>query len=83
MTEVTNEPNGAHSSPPPTNRDITHLLKSRTVCQKTTLGHAKLWRKVSEGTFPEPIKIGNGRVGWCLEEVEEWLKNQKIKPNSE
>ena len=45
---------------------------SRTVNKSSTT----LWRDVNAGTFPAPIQVGIGRVGWLKSEVQEWIKNR-------
>jgi predicted DNA-binding transcriptional regulator AlpA len=34
---------------------------------------ATIWRKVKEGTFPEPIKLGERITAWRVEDIEAWL----------
>lgn len=34
---------------------------------------ATLWRKVSDGTFPKPLKLSVGVTAWQVGEVRAWL----------
>ena len=37
---------------------------------------ATLWRKVREGTFPAPLKLGPAISAWCVGDVRAWLRAQ-------
>ncbi|MBP2444834.1 helix-turn-helix transcriptional regulator [Rhizobium leguminosarum] len=45
---------------------------------KTTKGvpycKASLYRKISTGEFPRPIRLGENRVAWLESEVDTWIK---------
>jgi prophage regulatory protein len=45
---------------------------SRTVNKSSTT----LWRDVNAGTFPAPVQVGAGRIGWFKSEVMEWMRNR-------
>ena len=49
------------------------LLTRRQVEQACGLSRSSIYRKMREGTFPEPIKIGARAVRWPAHELEEWL----------
>lgn len=34
---------------------------------------ATIWRKVKDGTFPKPVKLGERITAWKIEDVDEWL----------
>jgi predicted DNA-binding transcriptional regulator AlpA len=36
-----------------------------------------LWRKVKNGTFPKPIKLGENITAWLLDDVSEWIEVKK------
>lgn len=50
------------------------ILRQPLVCEKTGRADATLWKDVSEGTFPPPIRIGPRAVGWRESEVNAWLE---------
>ena len=52
------------------------ILKLPTVMEKTGCGRSTIYKKISEGDFPTPIKLGERSVGWVEAEVDEWLDRQ-------
>jgi prophage regulatory protein len=50
------------------------ILRLPEVKARTGLSRSTIYLRVSEGTFPEPIKLGDRAVGWVEAEVEEWLR---------
>jgi prophage regulatory protein len=54
---------------------IEGLLSRREVIRRTTLSGPTLWRRIKDGSFPPPLKIGPGRVAWPASDVERWLSN--------
>ena len=34
---------------------------------------ATIWRKVKDGTFPKPIKLGERITAWHMDDIEAWL----------
>lgn len=34
---------------------------------------ATIWRKVKDGTFPKPVKLGERITAWKIEDVNAWL----------
>ena len=37
---------------------------------------ATAWRKVREGTFPAPLKLGPAITAWCVGDVRAWIRAQ-------
>jgi len=37
---------------------------------------ATIWRKVKEGTFPKPVKLGDRITAWHIEDIELWLSKR-------
>jgi len=35
-----------------------------------------IYREISEGRFPKPIKLGPRAVGWLSDEVQSWIKQR-------
>lgn len=33
----------------------------------------QIWRKVKDGSFPRPIKVGAGRSAWVDSEIDAWI----------
>ena len=38
---------------------------------------ATLWRKVKNGSFPKPIKLGEKMTAWRIEDITQWMSEQK------
>lgn len=34
---------------------------------------ATIWRKVKEGSFPKPVKLGERITAWHMDDIEQWL----------
>jgi prophage regulatory protein len=34
---------------------------------------AQLWRKVKDGSFPRPVRLGENRVAWLSTEIDAWI----------
>jgi prophage regulatory protein len=60
------------------------LLLKPEVLAKTRLSAATLWRQVTAGKFPQPVKIGERRVAWRTADVDCWMASlpQVKKPTS-
>lgn len=52
---------------------IKPLMPLKAVTQFTSLSRATVYRRVKDGTFPKPIRIGENRVVWRYEDLESWL----------
>ena len=48
------------------------LLRLSEVQTRTALGRTTIYRKMREGSFPEPLKIGTRAVRWIESEIEAW-----------
>lgn len=58
-------------------RDGTKILRFKQVAALVGLGKTSIYRKVQEGTFPKPIKLGSPRAsGWLSTEVYDWIDEQ-------
>lgn len=53
------------------------LIRMPEVMRRTGYGKAWIYRLVSEGRFPLPIKIGARAIAFVEGEVDEWI-NQRI-----
>ena len=49
------------------------VLRLNEVQARTGLSRTTIYRKMREGSFPEPLKIGARAVGWPESEIEVWL----------
>jgi prophage regulatory protein len=49
------------------------ILRIRDVEKITGLSNTTIWRERQRGTFPEPVKISAGRLGWRASDLSAWL----------
>ena len=49
------------------------ILRLREVCEFTGLGRSTIYKKLSEGFFPAPLRLGPRAVGWRLADIDAWL----------
>ena len=52
------------------------FLNWLAVRSRVSLSRSTVWRKVQEGSFPAPIRISKGRVGWLEADIERWINVQ-------
>ena len=38
---------------------------------------ATLWRKVANGSFPPPVKLSQRITAWRVEDVRQWMQEQR------
>ena len=50
------------------------VIRKKTVLAKCGLANSTMYKKIKEGTFPKPIKIGIRSVGWVESEVDDWIR---------
>lgn len=48
------------------------LLRISTVCEMVGASRSTIYRWVSEGTFPEPVRISEKAIRWKVDEIEVW-----------
>lgn len=49
------------------------FLRLPDVKKSTGLARTTIYRLISEGAFPKPIKLAARSVAWCSAEVEAWM----------
>lgn len=49
------------------------LVRLPTVCAQTGLSRSNIYRRIAQGTFPPPIKIGPYTSVWNADEVARWV----------
>ena len=49
------------------------LLRREEVETRCGIARTTIYRKMREGSFPEPLKIGARAVRWPSSEIEAWL----------
>ncbi len=49
------------------------ILRLPAVRASTGLSRSTIYLRVSQGTFPRPVRLGGRAVGWLEEEIQSWL----------
>jgi prophage regulatory protein len=49
------------------------IIRLPEVLSTTGLSRPTVYRKVKEGSFPQPLRLGAAAVGWLLHEIEQWI----------
>jgi prophage regulatory protein len=52
------------------------LLRLNEVRMRVGLGRSTIYRWISEGYFPKPIKLGYHSVGWLESEIDLWISSR-------
>lgn len=58
---------------------VVQILRTAAVLRATALSRTTLWRRVRDGSFPAPIRLGGPRsraVGWLRADVEDWIHSR-------
>jgi len=48
------------------------LLRIGTVCELIGVSRSTVYRWISEGSFPEPVRISERAVRWQIDDIEVW-----------
>lgn len=49
------------------------LVRMPTVVTQTGLSKSEIYRRIGEGTFPRPAKLGYRTAVWSADEVARWV----------
>ena len=58
------------------NNQDTHVLVVRMsrLVEMIDLSRSTVWKLLSEGKFPNPIRLGPRSIGWRIKDVEDWIE---------
>ncbi len=59
------------------NQEFDRIISSRELREMVSYSNMQVWRMERDGRFPKRIKLGPGRVGWSLREVQDWIADRK------
>jgi prophage regulatory protein len=65
-----------HSKTAQSTLALERLLPMPAVMDLTSLSKATVYRKIGDGSFPPPLKIGKSRVAWRQSDVAKWIDAQ-------
>lgn len=54
---------------------LNRLIPQRLVCERTAMSRTTVWRRVRDGDFPRPVKIGR-RTVWSERAINEWIADR-------
>ncbi|WP_338491445.1 AlpA family transcriptional regulator [Erwinia aphidicola] len=54
-----------------------NLIRMSEVLRRIGLGKAWVYKLISQGVFPKPVKIGSRSIAFVESEIDEWI-NQRI-----
>ena len=52
------------------------IARISPVLDATGLSKASLYRRVADGTFPAPVRIGPNSTGWICDEIDAWIASR-------
>lgn len=52
------------------------ILRRPRVSSVTGLGRSSIYRYISLGLFPKPIRLGNRTVGWLESDINNWIEEK-------
>lgn len=52
---------------------LQNIIKRKDVEKVTTLSRSSIYRKMQEGTFPRPIRLGGSSIGWRADDIQQWI----------
>ena len=55
---------------------IERILRRPEVEHLTGQSRSSIYQKISEGTFPEPVKLGERAVGWPESAIHQWIQER-------
>lgn len=61
-----------------TTAPIGRLLSITDVKRETSFSRTTIWRRIKEGTFPKPLKLGVQKRAWRESDVEKWKAEQPL-----
>jgi prophage regulatory protein len=52
------------------------ILKVKEVAEELNVSVQQIYKLVSKGRFPKPIKLGERGSGWLTSEIDAWLQSR-------
>ena len=52
------------------------VLKAKQVAEEINVSVPQIYKLVSLGRFPKPIKLGERGSGWLTSEIDAWLQSR-------
>ena len=55
---------------------MSKVLKAKQVAEEINVSVPQVYKLVSKGRFPKPIKLGERGSGWLITEIDAWLQSR-------
>ena len=55
---------------------MTKVLKAKQVAEEINVSVPQVYKLVSLGRFPKPIKLGERGSAWLVSEIDAWLQSR-------
>ena len=55
---------------------MSRILKVKEVAEELNVSVQQIYKLVSKGRFPKPIKLGERGSGWLTSEIDAWLQSK-------
>ena len=65
-----------------TSKTYDRLIRLQEVKLRTGLGRSSIYRKMADGSFPQPVNIGERAVAWRESDIEQWIATRPSKSRS-
>lgn len=79
MTKTAMKSDGAkHRDGVSSDLQAASILRKPCVLELTGLSSATLYRWMSQGLFPRPVRLGPNSVGWRESAIREWLESREL-----
>lgn len=59
--------------PPVTSKAQPAYYRLRDVARITALSRSTIYRRIAEGRFPAPVRLGGKASGWAREALQRWI----------
>ncbi len=53
------------------------VVRMSRLVEMIGLSRSTIWKLLSEGQFPNPIRLGSRSIAWRVKDVEEWLQSRE------
>ena len=53
------------------------LIRLPEVIKTTGLKRSTIYKKMADGDFPRPVKLGQRSVGWADTAIDQWIENAR------
>ncbi len=53
------------------------VVRMSRLVEMIGLSRSTIWKLLSEGKFPNPIRLGSRSIAWRINDIEEWLQSRQ------